>query len=461
MIFHVMTLFPEMIENACNTSILKRGMTKDAISLKTYQIRDYSKDIHGKVDDYPFGGGAGMLMSPQPVYDCYKAVEENLHSKAPVIYLSPKGHKFTQSDAERYAKCKELVFLCGHYEGIDERVLDKIVTDTVSIGDYVLTGGELPTLVMIDAISRLVDGVLHNEISAETETFDRDLLEYRQYTRPRVWEGEEVPEVLLSGNHKKIEAYRLEESKELTQKYRPDMYEKYQKREAVIASLKKDYGSLARAMMDSLYTGAGNVLEMPQGDLTDGDAGAIVSALDKGADSALVAKAGAAVYEDRTRTLMVIGDVSKLSGEMIDGEISRVLIFGEAAFEALNPQIFAEKKLAKGLSFACYTQGVALTRAKLDKELTKKTLESNGKNGQPGEDNNAENVQNILELLNTDKILGQWLEEIFEKTNTYMDRGRAYYVYLNSEDTVKLQLLKLLGFNILENKVYEIKYLQT
>lgn len=233
--YSVMTLFPEMIEESMHSSIMGRAIDKGIIELATYNIRDYTKDKHNKVDDYTYGGGAGMLMQAQPVYDCFKAIEGKYIShngaesdkKLRVIYVTPQGRVFDQGLAEELAQEKEIVFLCGHYEGIDERVLEEITTDYVSIGDYVLTGGELPALVMMDAISRLVPGVLGKEESFQTESFADNLLEYPQYSRPEEWNGKKVPEVLLSGHHKNIEKWRLEQSIERTKKWRPDLYEKY------------------------------------------------------------------------------------------------------------------------------------------------------------------------------------------------------------------------------------------
>ncbi|MBQ6888502.1 MAG: tRNA (guanosine(37)-N1)-methyltransferase TrmD [Lachnospiraceae bacterium] len=231
--FDILTLFPEMVENGLNTSIIGRAKEQGIISIKAHNIRDYTKDKHKKADDYPYGGGAGMLMQAQPVYDCFLSVKESIEKegkKLPrVIYVTPQGKTFTQSIAEEFAKEENLVFLCGHYEGIDERVLEEIVTDYVSIGDYVLTGGELPAMVMIDAVSRLVDGVLNNEESAQTESFHNCLLEYPQYSRPEEWRGKKVPDVLLSGNHKKIKEWRLEQSEQRTKERRPDLYIKYKK----------------------------------------------------------------------------------------------------------------------------------------------------------------------------------------------------------------------------------------
>lgn len=229
MYFHVLTLFPEMIMDGLNTSILGRAMEKGCIRAEAVNIRDYTLDKHQKVDDYTYGGGAGMLMQAQPVYDCVRTVMDGIEAgkKSRVIYVTPQGRVFNQQMAKEFAGEDELIFLCGHYEGIDERVLEEVVTDYVSIGDYVLTGGELPAMVMIDAIARLVPGVLNNDESAMTDSFGNGLLEYPQYSRPRVWRDKEVPPVLLSGNHKLIEQWRLEKSLERTKERRPDLYEKW------------------------------------------------------------------------------------------------------------------------------------------------------------------------------------------------------------------------------------------
>lgn len=223
--FHVLTLFPEMIENGVNQSITGRAVENGYISLETVNIRDFSSNKHNHVDDYPYGGGAGMVMQPEPVYKAYESVVNKLDKKPRVIYLTPQGKVFNQKMAEEYAMEGDLVFLCGHYEGIDERVLEMIVTDYVSIGDFVLTGGELPAMVMIDAISRKVEGVLGNDISSEIETFYDNLLEYPQYTRPVNFMGKRVPEVLLSGHHGNIDKWRREKSIERTLDNRPDLLE--------------------------------------------------------------------------------------------------------------------------------------------------------------------------------------------------------------------------------------------
>ena len=226
--FHVLTLFPQMIMDGCKTSIIGRAMEKGLISIDAVDIRDFSTNKHMKVDDYPYGGGAGMLMQAEPVYRAYVSVEEILVSrKRPrVVYVTPQGTPFTQKMAEEFAEEEDLIFLCGHYEGIDERVLEMVVTDYVTIGDYVLTGGELPAMVMIDAISRLVPGVLNNDVSAEFESYQDNLLEYPQYSRPEVFMEKRVPEVLLSGHHGNIAKWRREQSIIRTALRRPDLLEK-------------------------------------------------------------------------------------------------------------------------------------------------------------------------------------------------------------------------------------------
>lgn len=224
--FYIMTLFPEMVMQGLSTSIIGRAVNKGLLSIEAVNIRDYAFNKHNSVDDYPYGGGAGMLMQAEPVYQCYRALEEKMNKKPRVVYLSPQGKTFNQTMAEEFAQEEELVFLCGHYEGIDERVLEEIVTDYVSIGDYVLTGGELPAMIMVDAISRLVPGVLHNDVSAEFESFQDNLLEYPQYSRPEIWHDKKVPEVLMSGHHANIEKWRREQSVIRTARNRPDLLEK-------------------------------------------------------------------------------------------------------------------------------------------------------------------------------------------------------------------------------------------
>lgn len=253
--FHILTLFPEMVMDGLNTSIIGRAVNAGLLSIEAVNIRDYAFNKHQSVDDYPYGGGAGMLMQAEPVYLAYKAVEKKiacrhaeeqgipfqetegeaalpeqsasgLSVRPRTVYLSPQGSVFTQKMAEEMAQEEDLILLCGHYEGIDERVLEEIVTDYVSIGDYVLTGGELPAMVMVDAISRMVPGVLHNDVSAEFESFHDNLLEYPQYSRPEEWHGKKVPPVLLSGHHANIEKWRREQSILRTKERRPDLLEK-------------------------------------------------------------------------------------------------------------------------------------------------------------------------------------------------------------------------------------------
>ena len=217
--FDVLTLFPEMFDTI-KQSIIGRAIEKDLIEVNTINIRDFSKDKHKKVDDTPYGGGAGMVMMPDVVYDAYNSVKNKENAK--VIYLSPKGNVLNQKKVESLSKQEHIILLCGHYEGIDQRVLDKIVDEEVSIGDYVLTGGELPAMVLIDSISRYVEGVLKKD-SIQEESFSNGLLEYPQYTRPEVFLDKKVPEVLLSGHHENIKKWREEQSLKITKQNRPDL----------------------------------------------------------------------------------------------------------------------------------------------------------------------------------------------------------------------------------------------
>lgn len=225
--YYVLTLFPDMIRNAVQESISGRAIRSGLMQVDAINIRDYTKEKHGHVDDAPYGGGAGMLMQAQPICDCYEALCRRLGHRPRVIYLSPQGKTFSQELAQELAQEEDLVFLCGHYEGVDERALQLLQTESISIGDYVLTGGELPALVMIDAISRLVPGVLNKEASHQIESFSDGLLEFPQYTRPEVYEGLRVPDVLLSGHHANIEKWRHEQSLIRTKEMRPDLYEAY------------------------------------------------------------------------------------------------------------------------------------------------------------------------------------------------------------------------------------------
>lgn len=242
--FHIMTLFPDMITSALSESIIGRASDKGILDVEAVNIRDFAFNKHNKVDDYTYGGGAGMLMQAEPVYLCYENIcdrieggtekhactaDDNIsvRKKTRVIYMTPQGEVFNQAKAKELAQEEDLIILCGHYEGVDERVLEEIVTDYISIGDYVLTGGELPAMILVDAISRFVPGVLHNDESAEYESFGDGLLEYPQYSRPEVWHDKKVPEVLMSGHHANVEKWRHEQSLERTRRIRPDLYEAY------------------------------------------------------------------------------------------------------------------------------------------------------------------------------------------------------------------------------------------
>lgn len=225
--FDILTLFPEVTDAVLSSSIIGRATQNGIIKVQSHNIRDYTKDKHKKTDDTPYGGGKGMLMSTQPICDCFEAVKSTLEGKTRVIYASPRGRIFNHEVAKELAEYDNIVILCGHYEGIDQRVIDAIVDEEISIGDYVLTGGEIPACIMVDAISRLVPGVLSDKECYEKESIASGLLEYPQYTRPRVFNGVSVPEVLLSGHHENIDKWRLEKSLEITKERRPDLYEKY------------------------------------------------------------------------------------------------------------------------------------------------------------------------------------------------------------------------------------------
>lgn len=240
--FYILTLFPDMVAQGLNTSIIGRAADKGLVTINCINIRDYTLDKHKKVDDYPYGGGAGMVMQAQPVYDAWKSVVERIGYKPRTVYLTPQGGVFSQPQAKELALEKDLILLCGHYEGIDERVLEEIVTDYVSIGDYVLTGGELAAMVMVDAISRMVPGVLTNDESGSTESLEGNLLEYPQYSRPEEWKGKKVPAILLSGDHAKVDAWRREQSILRTAERRPDLLEKAElteKERAFLSAQKK------------------------------------------------------------------------------------------------------------------------------------------------------------------------------------------------------------------------------
>ena len=265
--FHVLTLFPEMVLEGLNTSIIGRAIKNGKINIDAVNIRDFTSDKHGKVDDYSYGGGAGMLMQADPVYGAYESVKKNISSegisgRTRCVYVTPQGSVFNQDMAADFAKEEDLIILCGHYEGIDERVLEEIVTDYVSIGDYVLTGGELAAMVMIDSISRLVPGVLHNGDSSVAESFHGELLEYPQYSRPEIWHGKSVPKELLTGNPKIIDAYRREEQIKRTKERRPDLYERFAELEKAKSRMQKADRFLNIDMIEHINRGTGKLVYM-------------------------------------------------------------------------------------------------------------------------------------------------------------------------------------------------------
>ncbi len=226
--FDVLTLFPESMDRLLNESIIGRAREKGLISINTLNIRDFSKDKHRKVDDYPYGGGAGMVMAPQPIYDAWEHVVKQAPKRPRTLYMSPQGSILTQKVAKRLREEEHLIILCGHYEGVDERILEEIVDEEISIGDYVLTGGELPAMVLIDCVSRLVEGVLSSEDSYSNESHYQGLLEYPQYTRPPEFMGRKVPDILTSGHHAQIEKWRYLQMLERTRQKRPDMFRQYE-----------------------------------------------------------------------------------------------------------------------------------------------------------------------------------------------------------------------------------------
>ena len=220
-----MTLFPDMVRSVLDESIIGRAQSGGLVEIRCHNIRDFSKDKHRKTDDTPYGGGVGMVMTCQPIYDCYDSILSDIpkENKKRVIYMSPKGRIFSHQVAKELSQYDNLIFLCGHYEGVDQRIIDEIVDEEISIGDYVVTGGEIPACIVIDAVSRLIDGVLASSECYEGESVASGILEYPQYTKPREFRGREVPEILLSGDHAKIDRWRLEEAVKITRERRPDM----------------------------------------------------------------------------------------------------------------------------------------------------------------------------------------------------------------------------------------------
>lgn len=244
----IMTLFPEMCDRVLSESIIGRARKTDKIEIECHNIRDYANNKHNKVDDMPYGGGMGMVMAAEPIYNCYKSLYDDTEQKPHLIYLSPKGAVLTQKKVAELSKLDRIVLLCGHYEGVDERVLEEIADEQISVGDYVVTGGELPALILADSICRMLPGVLSDDLCFEDESHFSGLLEYPQYTRPAVWHNKPVPEVLLSGNHAEIAKWRRKQSLEITKKLRPEMFEKtvLSKQDEKLLGLKTDKPVKAR-----------------------------------------------------------------------------------------------------------------------------------------------------------------------------------------------------------------------
>ncbi|MBQ8893043.1 MAG: tRNA (guanosine(37)-N1)-methyltransferase TrmD [Clostridia bacterium] len=263
--FTVMTLFPAMVDRVLNESIIGRARKKDIISVDCVDIREYTQDKHRRVDDYPFGGGGGMVMRCQPIYDCYQDIVQKNKPKPYVVYVSPRGTVLNQKKAKELSTLPHLAVLCGHYEGIDQRVLDEIVDEEISIGDYVLTGGELPACVLIDCISRMLPGVLAEESSYENESHYNGLLEHPQYTQPRSWMEKEVPTVLTDGNHRLIEKWKNEESIKLTKKMRPDLIRRPVPDNKRLRFVTQEDHDILIEMMDSFYHTPGVLHEVPKG----------------------------------------------------------------------------------------------------------------------------------------------------------------------------------------------------
>lgn len=460
--FHVLTLFPEMIKQVFQTSITGRAVDSGRITLETINIRDYTENKHKKVDDYPYGGGAGMLMQAQPVYDAWKALlnrleqsagKEPMNCRQRCIYVTPQGHPFTQDMAQELAKEEHLIFLCGHYEGIDERVLEEIVTDYVCVGDYVLTGGELPAMVMMDAIARLVPDVLHNQESAETESFHRHLLEHPHYSRPEVWNGKAVPEVLLSGNHKKIEAWRQEQSILRTRERRPDLYIKYQKIVETTKWLMRDK-LLHMDMIDALNRGSATIL--------------------------YTGPAGAAL-QDKQSGLLLLSAAERETAETV------VSAAEETGLPALLHQEFLvrrlqERAVCEGLREyrqAVYTRGAALcaakeiTPARLEAALAKELLHKAGISGAGLLEDSfygafiGHAVTGFIGMHQSGSMGVLYVFEEYRRRgiaealeadciNRLLRAGRAAYCRIPAQDTITMALQDKLGLRISKSGIWSL-----
>ncbi len=451
-IFHVLTLFPEMIEAGLCSSVIGRAAEREILAFNVVNIRDYTKERHGKVDDYSYGGGAGMLMQAQPVYDAHRAVTGG--RKVRTIYVTPQGVPFTQKYARELADERELVILCGHYEGIDERVLEEVVTDYISIGDYVLTGGELAAMVMIDAISRLIPGVLGNELSAEEESFDNDLLEYPQFSRPKAWRGKEVPEVLLSGNHRQITAWRLAQAKERTAKRRPDLYEKYQKKQMLIKLLSREKRNNIH-MMESLARGRGEVLHAGDGCILIYDGKAKACMLSAGNEESAARLLAAVPKEARLAVVSqdFLRDIMQKAGYRSSCEYMQVLYTKREALPVKYKEIRRlSRKDSSYVRSHCGTCGEK-SAVGVDEEYIYGRIQDGAMYGAYVEGRLAGFVgihrEGSLGMLYVEedlrgKGIGQSLEAY--AVNRFLEQGQTPYGYVAADDAASVRLQEKLGF---------------
>lgn len=482
--FHILTLFPEMVLSGLNTSILGRACEKGIITLHAVNIRDYTKDKHKKVDDYPYGGGAGMLMQAQPVYDAYRAAVPQREDGRPVrvVYVTPQGKVFNQDMARELAREEDLVFLCGHYEGIDERVLEEIVTDYVSIGDYVLTGGELPAMVMIDAISRMVPGVLKNEESGEFESFHENLLEYPQYTRPEVWREKGVPAVLLSGDHAKVDKWRLEQSIERTKRQRPDLYEKYDLPGRALAYLKGDK-LLHMDMIEAVRRSQAEVFCVQRGVmLRDRISGVyMVTAEDKDAGERLLslAEPGAEVFTCHQKFLAE--SVAARFGKSWISECYQMVYTKKQPFledwdveirpldESFADRVFAHyNRLHTREEIGRFLRDGRIYGAFLDGKKPENTALSEGAAGNP--DNGEGCRQLFAGFIGTHEEGGMGMLEVFEPyrrrkiglalekylINRTLEQGFTPYCQVFSDNEASIRLQEKLGLKACRKKIYWI-----
>lgn len=453
--FTCLTLFPEMILAGLNTSIIGKAAERGYITLDAVNIRDYTEDKHGKVDDYTYGGGAGMLMQAQPVFDAYKAVAGGRPVRT--VYVTPQGKTFTQKDAISLSKESELIFLCGHYEGIDERVLEEIVTDYYSIGDYVLTGGELPAMVMIDAISRLVPGVLGNEVSADTESFHNDLLEYPQYSRPEVWHEKKVPAVLMSGNHNEIEKWRLEQSKERTKRIRPDLYKKYlQKEEITECLLRKKRNNIH--MIEGLKRGNAEVLYY---DDKNGPGCENLLLYNRNSRQCMI-KATDPDLADKMLAFIPSDTVSFItSDELINEGLAANLSVSQDAFERCRIACYTSReplrvrhKDIRAVNDETYDDIIRLFGVKRDEVSSLYCAYSDGRPVGVIYDN----VDGGMEC---PVVISECAEEIAESLTAYLvnmhkEMGYIPYAFIDVNDECNLKMYQELGMYLSQREVYKI-----